>query len=92
MVADQQSGWWCPSHRAYIPSEHVTYDEMHDVRFGGCGCKVVDMPKPSHEQMMAGYAAACRFGVLEVRAFDLAEQMWQAMNTAGVDLPDGDPQ
>jgi hypothetical protein len=35
---------------------------------------------PTSAQMMAGYEVACRFGVLEKRAFDLAEQMFQAMS------------
>lgn len=35
--------------------------------------------KPTSDQMMAGYAVACRFGVLEARAFDLAEKMFAAM-------------
>lgn len=34
--------------------------------------------KMTHEQAMAGYTVACRFGVLEARAFNLAEQMWKA--------------
>ncbi|WNL63655.1 hypothetical protein ST4_097 [Aeromonas phage ST4] len=38
---------------------------------------------PSHAQMMAGYEVACRFGVLEARAFELAEQMFKAMKEAG---------
>lgn len=37
---------------------------------------------PTHEQMMAGYAVACSFGVFEARAFDLAEQMHRALAAA----------
>ena len=40
--------------------------------------------KPTHEEMMAGYAVACRFKVYEAQAFELAEQMWHAFRTAGV--------
>jgi hypothetical protein len=38
--------------------------------------------KPTHEQMMAGYKVSCGYGVLEARAFDLAERMYQAMLAA----------
>ena len=38
--------------------------------------------KPTSEQMMAGYEVSCRFGVLEARAFELAEQMFKAMLSA----------
>ena len=37
---------------------------------------------PTHEQMLAGYAVACQFGVYERKAFDLAEAMFKAMNAA----------
>jgi len=34
--------------------------------------------KPTHEQAMAGYAVACRYGVLENRAFNLTDDMFAA--------------
>lgn len=37
------------------------------------------MTKPTHEQMMAGYAVATEFGVLERRAFDLVDAMFEAL-------------
>lgn len=35
-------GWWCPSCEKWIQNEHVTFDEVHDPRCGGCGGKVGD--------------------------------------------------
>lgn len=49
-------------------------------------------PGLTHEQMMAGYVVACRFGVLEARAFDLAEQMFKAMNAAVAVIPAAPPE
>lgn len=46
-------------------------------------------PKPTHAQVMAGYAVACKYGVFESRAFDLAEAMWTAMQGATVVEPTG---
>lgn len=31
------AGWWCPTCKKPVPSEHVTYQETHDERAGGCG-------------------------------------------------------
>jgi hypothetical protein len=33
--------WWCPYCLAGVLPEHVTSDERHDERNGGCGCAVV---------------------------------------------------
>lgn len=38
---------------------------------------------PSQKQMIAGFKVACSFGVLEARAFELAEKMFKAMKEAG---------
>lgn len=32
--------WWCPGCASEVPPECVTYEEMHDPRYGGCGSKV----------------------------------------------------
>ncbi len=33
--------WWCETCQDMIEPEHVTYDEKHDPRFGGCGMPVI---------------------------------------------------
>jgi len=33
--------WWCETCHDMIEPEHVTFDERHDARAGGCGNKVV---------------------------------------------------
>ena len=33
--------WWCETCNEMIEPEHVTYDERHDIRMGGCGNKVI---------------------------------------------------
>lgn len=33
--------WYCDSCGVFVPSEHVTFEETHDVRNGGCGSDVV---------------------------------------------------
>lgn len=33
-------GWWCPTCEQLVPNEHVTYEETHDTRCGGCGDEV----------------------------------------------------
>ena len=30
-------GWWCPACIRYCVWQEVTYEEVHDPRFGGCG-------------------------------------------------------
>lgn len=50
-------------------------------------CSVIHVVIPPeyivpHEQMLAGYAVACRFGIYESRALDLAEAMWRAFQAA----------
>ena len=32
--------WFCPTCQKPIPSEHVTFTEHHDERYGGCGVSV----------------------------------------------------
>lgn len=53
MVADllglhlSSDEWWCPACRCGVIGSHVTYDERHDERIGGCGAFVeCDMPIP----------------------------------------------
>lgn len=29
--------WWCPTCQDWVQNEHVTFDERHDERCGGCG-------------------------------------------------------
>lgn len=33
--------WWCEDCQHGVPGEHVTFQERHDERAGGCGCHVV---------------------------------------------------
>lgn len=39
-VSDELLGWWCPDCQKEVDGRDVTYQEMHDERAGGCGCKV----------------------------------------------------
>lgn len=32
--------WYCPECNKLIDGQDVTFEETHDVRSGGCGCKV----------------------------------------------------
>jgi hypothetical protein len=48
--------------------------------------------KPTREQMMAGYAVACRYKVYEAQAFNLAEAMWRAMLAASPSPLSADPE
>ena len=41
---------------------------------------VAKASKPTHEQAMAGYEVACRYGVLENRAFNLTDDMFAAFD------------
>jgi rubrerythrin len=34
---DVNSGWYCEHCRTTVQNEHVTFEETHDVRCGGCG-------------------------------------------------------
>ena len=36
-----KSDWWCPICKKFIFPEHVTFEETHDVRCGGCGNVVI---------------------------------------------------
>lgn len=36
-------GWWCPTCKHEVQPEHVTFEETHDTRCGGCGGRVVDL-------------------------------------------------
>ena len=29
--------WWCYNCSCVVPPENVTYEELHDPRYGGCG-------------------------------------------------------
>jgi len=29
--------WWCPHCKVEVQPEHVTFEETHDERYGGCG-------------------------------------------------------
>jgi len=29
--------WWCNTCCCVVPPEHVTFEETHDPRYGGCG-------------------------------------------------------
>jgi hypothetical protein len=42
---EKPTGWWCANCATTVPGEHVTYDERHDPRFGGCGCEVGASPE-----------------------------------------------
>lgn len=33
--------WWCENCMVMVEPEHVTFEETHDLRFGGCGYKVI---------------------------------------------------
>lgn len=37
----RKTEWYCPTCDTFVPPEHVTYEEQHDVRAGGCGGTVV---------------------------------------------------
>lgn len=37
---EQGDGWRCTGCGDIVPPEHVTFDERHDERAGGCGAKV----------------------------------------------------
>jgi len=32
--------WWCENCGEMVDPEQVTYDEKHDIKFGGCGMPV----------------------------------------------------
>lgn len=34
---DTSEPWFCPTCNAQVPWFHVTYEETHDPRSGGCG-------------------------------------------------------
>jgi hypothetical protein len=36
-AAGETDWWWCPSCGVPIQPEHVTFEETHDPRCGGCG-------------------------------------------------------
>lgn len=36
--------WYCPQCQAGVPSHHVTFEEYHDPRAGGCGYRVGEWP------------------------------------------------
>lgn len=38
--------WWCPTCNRRVEPLHVTFDERHDPRFGGCDERV--LPGPSY--------------------------------------------
>ena len=37
-----RAGWWCPQCQCEVPPAHVTYEETHDPREGGCGAKLTE--------------------------------------------------
>ena len=37
IAPDKDKSWWCPECREWVQNEHVTYEETHDTRNGGCG-------------------------------------------------------
>jgi len=37
---DKAFSWWCPECRKWVQNEHVTFEEIHDPKCGGCGCGV----------------------------------------------------
>jgi len=39
-AANPDYGWYCPTCERAVQNEHVTYEETHDARSGGCGNSV----------------------------------------------------
>jgi DNA-directed RNA polymerase subunit RPC12/RpoP len=37
----ENKNWWCPQCREEVIPQHVTFEENHDIRCGGCGFKVM---------------------------------------------------
>lgn len=37
---DHDHAWWCPTCDRWVQNEHVTFEETHDTRNGGCGGNV----------------------------------------------------
>ena len=40
-LSHNDGDWWCETCHGWVAPEHVTYDETHDIREGGCGKGVV---------------------------------------------------
>lgn len=38
---DPNFEWYCPSCLCNVKNEHVTFEETHDLRYNGCGNKVL---------------------------------------------------
>ena len=49
-------GWWCPACEVTVPPEHVTYNETHDTRAGGCGGDVGHNPAPQQPEARVDYS------------------------------------
>lgn len=74
MVADllgihlSSDEWWCPACQCGVIGAHVTYDERHDVRIGGCGAFVeCDMPIPSYHTSLDAILPAVR---------EMGDELW----------------
>jgi len=37
IIGSANDGWWCEHCRKPVQDDHVTYEETHDQRSGGCG-------------------------------------------------------
>jgi hypothetical protein len=47
---DPDRPWWCPTCGVSVQCDHVTYEETHDTRCGGCGMRVLpEIPKDAVE-------------------------------------------
>jgi transcription elongation factor len=63
----------------YIGWPAMAEEAVAAVRRWDAANGLVTVPRAESEAMgMAGYAVSCKYGVLEARAFDLSEQMWDA--------------
>ena len=51
MDDSENEKWWCEECHVYVLPEHVTYEETHDPRFGGCGCDVVQHNQNNNEHI-----------------------------------------
>ena len=37
IAPNKDKSWWCPHCREWVQNEHVTFEEIHDPKCGGCG-------------------------------------------------------
>lgn len=57
--AGEPFDWWCPTCQIGVPPLHVTYQERHDPRVGGCGQVVQSKPEPATPAVGEDAGADC---------------------------------